>query len=129
MTDYEESVYDEVATALRARFSEIFIIGVELTDTPPKFPAVSIVQTNSSVNEKYSTFDKIDNVSAEEYKFDIYSNVGNQNNAKRQVKAIASVIDTVMCSLSYLRAFSQPIPGADAKITRRVARYKKTNVI
>ena len=129
MIDNEQLVYDRVSTALRTAVDGIFVIGVELTDTPPRFPAVSVIQSNSSVNERYSTFEKVDNVAAEEYKFDIYSNLENFKDAKQQTKEILAVIDGVMSDLFYIRSFCQPIPNADRKITRLVARYKKNDVV
>ncbi len=129
MTDYEDIIYDAVSTALRSVFDGIFITGVEITDTPPQFPAVSIIQLNSTVNDKYSTFEKVDNVAAEEYKFDIYSNLESQKDAKQQTKDIIAAIDGVMSDLFYIRTFCQPIPGVDSKNTRRVARYKNTNIV
>lgn len=129
MIDNEQLVYDSVSTELRGRVDDIFIIGVELTDTPPQFPAVSIVQSNSSANPRYSTFEKVDNVAEEEYKFGIYSNLEDQKQAKQQAKKILAVIDGVMSDLFYIRSFCQPIPNADAKITRIVARYQKNDVV
>lgn len=128
MIDNENLVYDKVSEALRKAFTGIFISGVELASTPPQFPAVSIVQTNSGINKKFSTFDKVDNVASEIYKFDVYSNLEVSKDAKQQTKDIVAVIDSVMSSLHYPRTFCQPIPNADTKITRRVARYKKDNV-
>lgn len=129
MIDNEQLVYDRVSSAVRTAVDGIFIIGVEITDTPPQFPALSIIQSNSSVNERYSTFEKVDNVAAEEYKFDIHSNLESQNDAKKETKKILAAIDEVMCDLFYIRSFCQPIPNADGKITRLVARYKKTDVV
>ena len=128
MIDNEPLVYDEVSAALRARFEGIFITGAELTDVPPQFPAVYIIQKTSEVNQKYSTFDKVDNVASETYEFGIYSNLEGQKDAKEQTREILAVIDGVMSGLFYPRTFNQPIPTADSKYTRRVARYKKTNV-
>lgn len=128
MIDCEEIVYERVSSALRAKFKPIFITGVELTDVPPKFPAASIVQTNSEVNKRYSTFDNVENVASEEYKFDVYSNLTEQKRAKQQTKDIIAVIDGVMSDLHYIRTFCQPIPSADSKYTRHVARYIKTNI-
>lgn len=128
MIDNEQLIYDRVSKALRNTF-DVFITGVEMTDTPPQLPAVSIVQINSSVNERYSTFAKVDNVAEEEYRFDICSNLTDQREAKMQTKEMLAVIDGVMSDLFYIRSFSQPIPNADTKITRHVARYKKTDVV
>lgn len=129
MIDYEDVIYDAVSTALRRAFDGIFITGVEITDTPPQFPAVSIIQLNSTVNARYSTFEKVDNVAAEEYKFDIYSNLESQKDAKQQTKDILAAIDGVMSEFFYIRSFCQPIPGVDPKNTRRVARYKNSNIV
>lgn len=129
MIDNEQLVYDEVSTALRAAFDSIFIVGAEITDAPPQFPAVSIVKKNSGVNTKYSTFESVENVASEEYEFGIFSNLENQKEAKLQTKEILAVINGVMCDLYYIRSFCQPIPNADRKYTRNIARYKKTDVV
>jgi hypothetical protein len=128
MIDKESIIFERVSEALRARFEEIFITGVEITDVPPQFPAVSIVQTNSEVNKRYSTFDNVENAVSEEYKFDVYSNLESQKDAKAQTKEITDVIDEVMNALHYPRTFCKPIPTVDAKYTRRTARYNKNNV-
>ncbi len=129
MIDNEQLVYDSVSAALRDAFDGIFIIGTEINDAPPQFPAASIVKINSEVNSRYSTFESVENVASEEYRFSAYSNLENAKAAEQQTKEIIAVIDGVMCDLFYPRTFCQPIPSADSKITRRVARYKKTDVI
>lgn len=129
MIDNENLVYDTVSAALRTAFDGIFIVGVEITDKPPRFPAVSIVQKKSTVNERHSTFDKVDNVAVEEYEFAAHSNLENQAEAKRQAKEITAVIDGVMSGLFYIRTFCQPVPNADKRFTRHVARYKNNNVV
>lgn len=130
MIDNEAIVYDAVSAALRSAFRGIFVTGVEITDTPPQFPAVSVVQKNSGVNERYSTFESVENVASEEYEFGIHSNLESQSEAKRQTKDILAVINGVMCdSLFYIRSFCQPLPSADSKITRIIARYKKTDIV
>ena len=127
MIDNEDLIYEKVSTALRERFETIFITGVELVDTPPQFPAVSILKTNSTVNSRYSTFEKVDNVASEQYKYEACSNLESEKEAKKQTKEIIAVIDGVMSDLFYIRTFDQPITSADSKITRRVARYKNDN--
>lgn len=129
MIDNEDLVYDKVSAALRNAYDGIFIAGVEITDKPPRFPAVSIVKKNSTANEKYSTFDSVENVAIEEYEFGAHSNLENQAEAKRQAKEIIAVINGVMSDLFYIRTFCQPIPNADKRFTRHVARYKSNNVV
>ena len=128
MIDNEAVVYGAVLTALRRAFDGIFIIGVEITDSPSQFPAVSIVQKLSGVNERHSTFENVENVASEEYEFAIHSNLLNQNEAKQQTKDILAVINGVMCDLFYIRSFCQPVPSADQEIFRVIARYKNNNV-
>lgn len=130
MIDNEDIVYEAVSTELRNAFNGIFITGVEITDTPPQFPAVYIVKKNSEVNGRYSTFENVENVASEEYEFGAFSNLESQKEAKQQTKEIIAVINGVMCDdLCYIRSFCQLIPNADAKITRHIARYRKTNVV
>jgi tRNA U34 5-methylaminomethyl-2-thiouridine-forming methyltransferase MnmC len=128
MIDQEQLIFDEVSKALREKFDDVFITGVEIVSSPPQFPAVSIVQKTSGVNKKYSTFEKVQNVAEEEYEFNIYSNLVSEKEAKQQTKDIVAVIDGVMSNLFYIRSFNQQIPSADTKNTRRVARYKNANV-
>lgn len=128
MIDNEQLIYDEVSTALRKAFESIFITGVEIVSAPPRFPAVSIVLRNSGVNKKCSTFESVQNAAEEEYEFNIYSNLVQEKEAKKQTKDILAIIDRVMSDLFYIRSFNQPIPSADTKNTRRVARYKNSNV-
>ena len=128
MIDNEQLVYDEVAKAVREKFDGIFIIGTEITDVPPRFPALYIIKKNSSVNERGSTFDYVENVATEEYEFGAYSNLESQKDAKTQCKEIIAVIDGVMCDLTYIRSFCQPIPCADTKYSRHVARYRNNNI-
>ena len=128
MIDNESLIFEKVSSALRDNFEVIFITGVELVDSPPQLPAVSIVQTNSEVNLRGSTFERVDNVAIETYTFNIFSNLENLRDSKEQIRLIASVIDEVMSGLFYPRVLSQPIANADAKISRRVVRYKKSDV-
>ena len=44
-------------------------------------------------------------------------------------KEITKVISDVMCEFGYERTFCEPIPNADATISRRMSRYSKRNVI
>ena len=99
-----------------------------MTSTPPRFPAVSIVMTDTTVNERGSTFDYVDNVFTELYTFNVFSNLENQKEAKQQTKEITDIIDGVMSGLFYIRSFCGPVSNIDPTITRRVARYKNNNV-
>ena len=127
MIDKEKEIFDAVAKELREKFPGIYVVGTELVSAPPRFPSVSFVQTNNTVQGKYSTFDSLENVVKEDYKAEVFSNLKNGRDA--QTKEITKVISDVMCDLNFERTFCEPIPNADATISRRMSRYTNKNVI
>lgn len=127
MIDKEKEIFNAVATALRKKFKGIYVIGAEITTTPPKFPAVSLVQTNNAVKGEYSTFDTLENVAQEDYKAEVYSNLLEGKEA--QTKEITAYISDIMGGLGYERVFCEQVANADPNINRRISRYRKNNVI
>lgn len=127
MIDKEKELFEAVSKALRERFKSIYVIGAELTDAPPKFPAVSFVQTNNAVKTRYSTFAILENVVGEDYKAEVYSNL--ETGKEAQTKEIVATISDTVASLGYERTFCELVPNGDASICRRIARYRKQNVI
>lgn len=127
MIDKEKEIFEVVASALREEFKSIYIIGAEISDAPPKFPAVSLVQTNNAIKTQYSTFDCLENVVGEDYKAEVYSNLTKGKEA--QTKEIIAVISDVIGSFGYERTFCELVPNADSTIARRMARFRKQNVI
>jgi hypothetical protein len=127
LIDKETEIFNIVATALRKKFNGIYVIGAEMSSAPPKFPAVSFVQTNNAVKGEFSTFDSLENVVVEDYKAEVCSNL--EKGKEAQTKEITSVISDVMSGFGYERTFCEIIPNADATINRRVSRYRKNNVI
>ena len=127
MIDKEKEVFEIVAAGLRSKYKSIYIIGTEMTDTPPKFPAVSLIQTNNGVKTEYSTFESLENVVSEDYKAEVYSNLSKGKEA--ETKEIIKDISDVMASLGYVRTFCEMVPNADSTIGRRMARFRKQNVI
>ena len=127
MIDKETEIFKAVSTALRQKFSGIYVIGAELSSTPPKFPAVSFVQTNSAVNREHSTFENNENVVTEDYKAEVFSNL--EKGKEAETKEITEVISDVLGGLGYERTFCEMVPNNDATISRRMSRYRKNNVI
>ena len=127
MIDKENEIFNAVAKKLREKFPEIYVVGAEIVSAPPRFPSVSLVQTNNAIETKYSTFSSLENVVKEEYKAEVFSNLTEGKEA--QTKEITAVISDVMCEFNYERTFCEPIPNADATISRRVSRYTNRNVI
>ena len=127
MIDKEKEVFETVAEGLRGKYNGIYVIGADISDTPPKFPAVSLVQTNNAVKTEYATFFSLENVVGEDYKAEVYSNL--REGKEAQTKEIASTISDLMMDLGYERTFCEPIPNRDSSISRRMARFRKNNVI
>ncbi len=127
MIDKESEVFKAVSTALRKKYKSIYVIGAEMSSSPPKFPAVSFVQTNNAVKEEYATFESVENVATEDYKAEIYSNL--EKGKETETKEITGVISDVMSGLGFARTFCEIVPNNDATINRRMSRYRKQNVI
>ena len=127
MINKENELFEAVASALRNNFKSIYVIGAEISDTPPKFPAVSFVQTNNATKTQYSTFDSLENVVGEDYKAEVYSNLSKGKEA--QTKEITSVISDTVSAFGYERTFCEMVPNSDSTISRRMSRYRKNNVI
>jgi len=127
MIDKESEIFEAVAARLRNKYTTIYVVGTEITDTPPKFPAVSLVQTNNAIKTEYSTFDSLENVAREDYKAEVFSNL--EIGKEKQAKEITNDISDAMTEFGYERTFCEPIPNNDSAISRRMSRYVKNNVI
>ena len=127
MIDKETELFKAVATALRKKYKGIYVIGAEMSSAPPKFPAVSFVQTNNSTKTEHSTFDSLENVVTEDYKAEAYSNL--EKGKEAQTKEITNIISDVMGDFGYVRTFCEVVPNTDSTINRRMSRYRKNNVI
>ena len=127
MIDKETEMFGAVAAALRAKVKGIYVIGAEMSPTPPKFPAVSFIQTNNSVKSEHATFNSLENVVTEDYKTEVYSNL--EKGKEAQTKEITSIISDVLSGLGYERTFCEVVPNTDSTINRRMSRYRKNNVI
>jgi hypothetical protein len=127
LIDKENEIFNAVSKKLREKFPKIYVVGTEIAQGQSKFPAVSFVQTNNAIENKHSTFDSLENVVKEEYKAEVFSNLTKGKEA--QTKEITTVISDVMCEFGYERTFCEPIPNADATISRRMSRFTNRNVI
>ena len=127
MIDREKEIFETVATALRKNFKNIYVIGAEMSSSPPKFPAVSLVQTNNAIKTEHSTFNSLENVVSEDYKAEVFSNL--EKGKEAQAKEITNIISDIMTSLGYERTFCEIVPNTDSTINRRMSRYRKNNVI
>lgn len=129
MINDEATVFETVANALRNAYSGIFVIGEELSSTPPTFPAVTVVQTNNEILTQHSTFDRLENVAGVAYKIECFSNLQDSRQRFEQARAISELVSDTMVSMGYIRTFCQPIPNATATISRRVLRFQKNTLV
>ena len=127
MIDRESEIFETVSSRLREKYPTIYVVGTELTDTPPRFPAVSLVQTNNAIKTEHSTFDSLENVVREDYKAEVFSNL--ETGKEKETKEITGDISDIFAEEGYERTFCEPIPNGDSSISRRVSRYIKNNVI
>ena len=122
MIDIENEIFNRVAKAVRSIYPDIFISG-EYVKSPPKFPAVSLVEMDNSVYTRTQTSDNAENHADLMYELDVYSN--KKSGKKSECKAIASLIDNEMAALGFSRIMLQPIPNMDdATIYRMKGRYR-----
>lgn len=122
MIDIENAVFQVVATAFRAAYPDGFIAG-EYVAQPAKFPAVSIVEMDSSVYQRGVDSGAIENFATVMYQVDIYSN--KTTGKKAQCKEIAALIDEQLAELGFTRTFMNPVQNlSDATIYRMTGRYR-----
>lgn len=121
MIDAEFAIYNAVTTELKLIYPDIFATG-DLSASPARFPAVSIVEINNSVLSRTRT-DNIENAVSVAYEVNIYSNKTGYN--KMEAKEILSVVDSSFQNLGFTRTFCNPVQNLeDRNIYRIVARYE-----
>ena len=121
MIDLENDIFSAVAAVLRAAFPNIYVVG-EYVPTPPRFPAVSIVEADNRVVTRMRTRD-IENAVAVMYEVNIYSNKA--SGKKSEAKAIAATLDEKFAEIGFTRTMKEQVPNLnDATIYRIVCRYE-----
>ena len=121
MINVENDIFNIVAHAIRNVYPDIYISG-EYVKSPPKFPAVSIVEMDNSAYIRTQTNDSVENHAELMYEVNVYSN--KTSGKKSECKAIATLIDNELAALDFSRTMLQPIPNMDdATIYRMIGRY------
>lgn len=121
MIDVENMVFNSVATEVRAKYPNIYMVG-EYVKAPPEFPCVSIVEMDNQSYQRTEDSGSSENHVSVMYEVNIYSN--KTAGKKAECKSIAASIDERMLALGFARTMLQPIPNLDdATIYRMVGRY------
>ena len=121
MINVENEIFTVIANAVRTAYPGAFVTG-EYVKAPPRFPCVSIEESDNSTYDKTQTSNNLENHASLTYEVNIYSN--KSSGKKSECKSIASLIDNEFATLGFSRTMLQPIPnGEDATIYRMVGRY------
>lgn len=121
MIDIENDVFDYVAKALRAEFSDLLVLS-SFAVAPAKFPCMTLVEADNRVIQRMRT-DNIENAVSVMYEANIYSNKG--VGKKTEAKEIANAVDRLFNDIGFTRTFRQQVPNMkDATIYRIVCRYE-----
>lgn len=121
MIDIETKIYSPIATALKAKYPDIFVTS-EPVATPGKPLVVGIVQ-----QDNYMSANKLDNSGRERFatlmfQIDVYSNL--QTGKKSKCKEVMGFIDEMMFKLNFTRLSLTPLPSPDTGYYRYTARYR-----
>ena len=121
MTNIENDVFTAVATATRARYPGVYMVG-EYVPIPAAFPAVMLYEADNYVIREGSTI-RIDDFVRVMYSVSVFSN--KTSGKKSEAKEIADFIDDQMRQLGFTRTMRSQVPNlADATIYRLESRYE-----
>lgn len=122
MINVENEIFNIVAKAVRSAYPDIYISG-EYVKSPPKFPAVSLIEMDNSAYTRTQTNSSVENHVELMYELNVYSN--KKSGKKSECKSISALIDNELATLGFSRIMLQPIPNMDdATIYRITGRYR-----
>lgn len=122
MIDIENAVFNAVAMKVREVYPDVFMTG-EYVNSPPSFPAVSLVEMDNSTHTETIDSGSNENHANVMYEVNVYSNktVGK----KSECKKIIALIDEEMLAMGFSRSTLTPVPNEyDSTIYRMVGRYR-----
>ena len=120
MIDPESELFDLLEARLTEKFPDITLDSVT-TFAPTRFPYVCIEQTDNKVYTKTSDSGSLENHAQITLEVNVYSN--REGGKKAECKAILGEIDTVLCTLGFIRTVGKPFVLDDATKYRLFARY------
>lgn len=119
MLDIENEVFNDLTELLVASFPDITTSSV-YTNTPSKYPFVSIEEISSSVNVNEETSCHIDAITNVGIEVNVYSK---DPQKKSNAKAMAKVVDEYMIDKGFYRISKTPMQDDNETIYRLVLRY------
>ena len=119
MLDYSKQVYSRLTKELRAKHGKNFYTSRIEGTSPPKFPAVTIVQQDNSAYQQTMDFDCHENHCKVMFQIDIYTNNKNEIDRLELAESIEETVSDFMIGLGFSRTMSKPIPNvSDMSIYR-----------
>lgn len=125
MIDWENKIFNYIATKLRKKFAGIYVVGENsmVTADNSSFPAVSIVQRTNAVKSETADSGSLENHADVMFEVDAYSNLS--KGKKQQAKEITAVVSDLFMEIGFARTFCQPLDNlAEVSIFRMKSRYK-----
>jgi len=119
MLDIENEVFNDLTELLVNAFPTITTSSV-YTNTPSKYPFVSIEEISSSVNINEETSCNIDEITNVGFEVNVYSK---DPQKKSNAKAMAKVVDEYMIEKGFYRVSKTPMQDDNETIYRFVLRY------
>lgn len=122
MIDIENTVFNIVATALRANYPGIKVYG-EYVPEDASFPCVCLWESNNSIVSEHEDTSALDDYVSVSYSVQVFTNTQTK---KLDAKNIAKDIDDIMIGLRFRRAMMSKVPNVDRTIYRIEMRYTGT---
>ena len=122
MIDIENTMFNKVATALRANHEGIKVYG-EYVQEPASFPCVNMWESSNNIYAERESTSSIDDYANVGYTIQVFTNTTTK---KADAKAIANEIDAIMVGHRFRRVLMQQIPNIDRTIYRIELRYTGT---
>ena len=122
MIDVENLVIDTISKAIKASAYSSALVVSDYTDSPSKFPCVSVIESDNYTYRRTQDNDLKEHHTNVMYEVNVYSN--KTSGSKSEAKAIMEVVDTAFQNIKFTRTVKQAIPNKDKSIYRIVARYE-----
>ena len=119
MIDIENTVFNIVATALRANYQDIKVYG-EYVPESADFPCVAIWESDNSIVAEHEDTSALDDYVNVTYSVQVFTNTPTK---KLDGKEIAKFIDDIMVGLRFRRSLMSQVPNVDRTIYRYELRY------
>lgn len=121
MIDIENTVLTAIRTEVRSNIPDCVVTSV-YSQTPKKFPCVSVIMTDNYVNQSTMDSSGIENHARVTFTIEVFTGFTEQN--KTSAKTIFHMVDSVMEGLGFVRTMYAQLPNMDKTVFRLTGRYR-----